>query len=106
MDDLSSHPGGDAANDLRPLPTDYFVILDRDEPARWLLVSRVDHLPWRSAVDRPTAEIPADLDEVGRPEPTEEGRVVLWATTALDRQIVLHPLPGSGHVYRVMGVEQ
>lgn len=89
-----------------PQPTEYFVILDRDDPPRWLLCVRHDRAPWRSAVDAPLGTIPADLNEIGRPEPTEEGRVVLWVTTVLDREIVLHPMPASGHVYRVMEVGQ
>lgn len=90
-------------------PTDHYVILDRSDPhaAQWVLTVRVDRAGWRSA-SRPTlGAIPAELDQVGQPLPTEEGRIVLWCTRELmDRPIVLRPLPGNGHVYRVHPVDE
>lgn len=84
-------------------PTDHYVILDRSDPhaAQWVLAVRVDRAGWRSASRPMLGAIPAQLDEVGVPVADEQARLVLWITVELDRMIVLHPLPGSGHVYRV-----
>lgn len=85
-------------------PTDHYVILDRSDAygPQWVLAVRVDRAGWRSASRQTLGAIPAELNEVGRPLPTEEGRIVLWCTREVaDRPIVLRPLPGNGHVYRV-----
>lgn len=84
-------------------PTDHYVILDRSDPhaAQWVLLVRVDRAGWRSASAQIPATIPALLDGIGQPVADEQARLVLWITVALDRLIVLRPLPGSGHVYRV-----
>lgn len=84
-------------------PSDHYVILDRTDPVgpKWVLTVRVDGPRRQPAVQMPSW-IPAILDEIGQPEPTEEGRVILWATVALmDRPIVLRPLPGARYTYRV-----
>lgn len=68
----------------------YFVILDRTDPANplWKLVAEL-------------GRIPAELDEVGQPLPTEEGRVVLWTATALNAELILRAVPSGRDVYRI-----
>lgn len=84
--------------------SDHYVILDRSDPLgpKWILTQRLDGTRQRAANPEMPSWIPARLDQVGQPEPTEEGRVILWATVALmDHPIVLRPLPGARYVYRV-----
>lgn len=89
-------------------PTDHYVLLDRSDPfgAKWVLAVRVDRAGWRSASQRIPGTIPAQLDEIGQPVADEQARLVLWITVALDRMIVLRPLPGGGHVYNVARVDE
>lgn len=70
-------------------PNERFIVLDTLTPDRplWRLTPAVD-------------KIPAELDEVGRPLLTEEGRLVLWMTARLGIQLSLSQMP-SPLVYRV-----